>query len=431
MSDAPLLRSSPPVPLAFPSARASSPTAPEQIIVDLVSSSDGPENGVGNAPSELSSELSSDPRERVPVEPAEFSDLVEQVLSPLPFESNQFAQKAKERGEEQGESDNENEYDAPEGDSLKRKRGKDDKGKQRALSSAPASSEAVLASEISSDPSTAIPKASRLQVTGITSVDAIKNAVAIWEGRSQPPAAQQKNASIQHNNIRTLSDIDLAYPGQGSFTKKYGHCKYWMTREKKGGNIAETPKLIEGGTNNDAPRVVFNFPGITKGTKFYIYHVIAMEAALSGRNHHLSKIKLEAVSKQKNEVDALTVVHLCGHKWCLNADHYRIRAKRYNDQQVFCHFGLQSAADHRELKTIRDFYCKHSPNKCWTINYQGLFASDHQWEQGVPSRRMKKSLKKMSCLMSKTIRRYDQVDDVCGGGGAACKLARTRKVFTK
>jgi hypothetical protein len=51
---------------------------------------------------------------------------------------------------------------------------------------------------------------------------------------------------------------------------------------KDGSNIVETPKLVEGGTNKDAPRVTFNFPGVKSGTKFYIYHVLAMDAALRG-----------------------------------------------------------------------------------------------------------------------------------------------------
>ncbi len=383
MSDHPELRSSPPSLSGEASPETSSQAALEQtapIVVDLISSD------------------SSHPHEDVPlpdpnVQPAEFAQLVDDVLSshiePPPFESNQQAQLRQEGVAEAegslGESgeDVEGGYESPESGTLKRKRALD-KGKQRAEEDVAAVSTDIVTSAISSDPdpSTKVPAASRLQVFGITSGDAIKAALQVWAGLKQP-AMPSKNSTIQFNNIRSLTDADLAYPGQATIVKKYGHCKYWMTREKDGPRVVETPKLIEGGTNNDAPRVTFSFPGMKTGTKYYIYHVVALDAALSGRNPHLSKSKLEAVSKLKNEADALTVVHLCGHKWCLNSDHYRIRTKRYNDQQVFCHFGLQSAVDQREFKVMRDFYCKHLPNKCWTVNYSGDFASGHVWEEGA------------------------------------------------
>jgi len=382
MSDSPAIRSSPPpgpsnAPrflLSSEPSEARASLVPEQsvpIVVNLISSDDQGDPTPPDVP--------------LPVHPAEFSDLVDYILSPPPFQSNQQAQQALERAERGEEAvEDPEEYELTDPSALKRKRATE-KGKERAHESVPISSpELDPTSVISSDPDLAakVPKESRLQVIAITSSDAIKQAVAVWSGKRQP-SNQSKNATIQFNNIRTLLDTNLAYPGQDSIIKKYGHCKFWMNRERKGATIQETPKLIEGGTNNDAPRVSFTFPGVKAGTKFYTYHVVAIEAILSGTNKHLSMSKLEAVSKHKNEANALTVVHLCGHKWCLNADHYRIRTKKYNDQQVFCHFGLQSAVDHRELKTMRDFYCKHTPNKCWTINYGGDFASGHVWEEGV------------------------------------------------
>jgi hypothetical protein len=84
---------------------------------------------------------------------------------------------------------------------------------------------------------------------------------------------------------------------------------------------------------------------------------------------------LMAVSKSKTEVKAngekaLTIMHLCGNKWCLEASHYHVGTKAFNDNQVHCHFGLHSAATLEEYLQIQASYCKHEP-KCWALPYEG------------------------------------------------------------
>lgn len=229
--------------------------------------------------------------------------------------------------------------------------------------------EVFIDSQPSSDPSRTVAKAEQLLVTEIHKSDVLRLAQE-YRGDTLPLVVPKNTTIRQYACICQLTDADLLFPGQTAAVK-YGHCKYWVVREEKQpGSFTETPKLVEGGTNNDAPRVQPR--GMTK--KVYIYHLLAYDAALRG-DKHLTEAKLNAVSRSKKEDQALTIVHLCGHKWCLNTDHYRVRAKKYNDEQEYCHFGLQKAADPQKLDMIRYWYCGHRPIACWTINYREPFAT--------------------------------------------------------
>ena len=88
--------------------------------------------------------------------------------------------------------------------------------------------------------------------------------------------------------------------------------------------------------------------------------------------------RLRAVSQDKRDGSPVTIVHLCGHKWCMNENHLDIKSKRYNDEQYSCHRGLQSAKGQNEYLQVQNGYCKHA-EKCWTIAYQGQFEDVNPW----------------------------------------------------
>jgi Zinc-binding loop region of homing endonuclease len=82
---------------------------------------------------------------------------------------------------------------------------------------------------------------------------------------------------------------------------------------------------------------------------------------------------LLAISKTKTDVGAngtkaLTLMHLCGNKWCLEASHYFVGSKAFNNQ-VHCHFGLHSAEMLEEYLGVQSLYCKHKPKcgRCHTL----------------------------------------------------------------
>ena len=74
----------------------------------------------------------------------------------------------------------------------------------------------------------------------------------------------------------------------------------------------------------------------------------------------------------------MTILHLCGHKWCMNPEHLAVGTKRLNDEQTHCHRGLQSAGTGEELALVGGVYCKHSV-RCWSIVYGGAFRDFHPW----------------------------------------------------
>ncbi|KAL8827353.1 MAG: hypothetical protein Q9170_007049 [Blastenia crenularia] len=134
-------------------------------------------------------------------------------------------------------------------------------------------------------------------------------------------------------------------------------------RQKTSENRPALPRLIIPGT----------------GKKLYAYHILAAYAAYTDVNSNFTIPKLEAVSPDKIEDSALTIVHHCGHKWCVNIQHLDIKTKRYNDEQVGCHRGLQSATDQGEYETVHEIYCRH-PEKCWSIAYEGEYKDDISWQ---------------------------------------------------
>lgn len=85
---------------------------------------------------------------------------------------------------------------------------------------------------------------------------------------------------------------------------------------------------------------------------------------------------LLAISKSKAEIStnsakALTLMHLCRNKWCLEAAHYFVGTKVFNDNQVHCHFGLHSSETLEEYLAVQASFCKHKP-KCWALPYSGV-----------------------------------------------------------
>ncbi|SPQ96450.1 unnamed protein product (mitochondrion) [Plasmodiophora brassicae] len=128
-------------------------------------------------------------------------------------------------------------------------------------------------------------------------------------------------------------------------------------------------KLLEGGSNNDSPRITI------RGVKYYAYHIVARVACELYRRDPVvnlapafTQTDLAALKQVKGSDTDQTLMHLCGNKWCLNAQHYFVGTKRYNDTQTHCHFGLFNAASDNDYDMIVQHYCKHSP-KCFANVY--------------------------------------------------------------
>jgi hypothetical protein len=173
--------------------------------------------------------------------------------------------------------------------------------------------------------------------------------------------------------VRPLSDKDLLFQHQ---ELPGGHCWALYTRTRVNGWVRVALKLREGGFNNDAPRTQ-TLPGLP-GRKIYNYHIIAAVEAHDNPSPHLNLDLLHAVSKDKRDDGALTVMHLCGHKWCHNPAHLAVGTKEYNDEQTGCHRGIQSKGSRTDVDLVRDIYCNHSV-KCWSILYKGEFADAVSW----------------------------------------------------
>lgn len=178
------------------------------------------------------------------------------------------------------------------------------------------------------------------------------------------------NQNLFHK-FETLTDQQLKYGGQAA-VGAFGHCCYLTTRKRGQPPVV---KLTEAGQNNDSPRTEL-LDGITG--KIYIYHILARHKAELNPGGTLTMDRLRAVSQDKRDGSPVTIVHLCGHKWCMNENHLDIKSKRYNDEQYSCHRGLQSAGGSAEYLQVQKGYCKHA-EKCWTIVYQGQFADEHPW----------------------------------------------------
>ena len=181
-----------------------------------------------------------------------------------------------------------------------------------------------------------------------------------------------------------MTDGDLLFPGQ---SLPAGHCAVLVRRERKGGVVVEKPATREGGENNDSPRVT-GLEGLNAGnanakTKVYAYHIAAAQRAYTHPEPGLNEALLRSVAKEKTNsaTTTLTVMHLCGNKWCVEASHLVVGSKRYNDQQTSCHRGLQSATSLAEVEQVQDGYCRHTV-KCWTVVYRGDYneAGAHEWE---------------------------------------------------
>lgn len=185
--------------------------------------------------------------------------------------------------------------------------------------------------------------------------------------------------------VRKLNDRDLAFLGQHL---PLGHCLVLKRRTRKQGVVSESPALREGGENNDSPRVTglegLCVSGNSRKTKVYAYHIAAAQRAYTSPESGLTEDLLRSVAKDKTadpSTEPLTVMHLCGNKWCVEGAHLVVGRKRYNDEQTACHRGLQSAISSDEIAQIQASYCRHTI-KCWTVVYRGDYneGGSHQWE---------------------------------------------------
>jgi hypothetical protein len=172
--------------------------------------------------------------------------------------------------------------------------------------------------------------------------------------------------------VRKLEDVNLQFPQ----VELLEHCSALVTRTEKNGIVTESLKLTEGGKDNkDSPRVI-----LTKGgrTKTYVYHIVALVEAVRNSGPRLSLDLLRGVSQEKSEQNAQTILHLCGHHWCLSPGHLAVGSKKLNDEQTSCHRFLQSAKSLVEYQNFQQYSCKHVP-KCWTIVYGGEFRDVISW----------------------------------------------------
>jgi hypothetical protein len=173
--------------------------------------------------------------------------------------------------------------------------------------------------------------------------------------------------------VRPLSDEYLLFPDQ---QLPGGHCWALYTRTRIDGEVREALKLREGGGNNDAPKTQ-TLHGLV-GRKVYNYHIVAAVEAFDNPSQHLNLDLLRAVSKDKRDEGALTIMHLCGHKWCHNPKHLAVGTKEYNDEQTGCHRGIQSKSSRADMDLVREVYCSHSV-KCWSILYKEEFSDIVSW----------------------------------------------------
>ena len=115
------------------------------------------------------------------------------------------------------------------------------------------------------------------------------------------------------------------------------------------------------------------------GRKVYIYHIIAANRARTAPSPQLNLALLETVSQSKPQGQTpMTILHLCGHKWCMYAFHYAIGTKRLNDEQTSCHRGLQSAQTRESYDLVERAYCQHTP-RCWTVVYKAPYQDEICW----------------------------------------------------
>ena len=116
-------------------------------------------------------------------------------------------------------------------------------------------------------------------------------------------------------------------------------------------------------------------PGIAE--KVYAYHIMLAHKAYSRPDPRVDSARLALLSQDKRDPCPLTILHLCGHRWCQNPDHLTIGTKRWNDEQTSCHRMLQSATSTEEYEAARRV-CRHG-DRCWTVVYGGEFADRHAW----------------------------------------------------
>lgn len=112
--------------------------------------------------------------------------------------------------------------------------------------------------------------------------------------------------------------------------------------------------------------------------KIHNYHVLAAYKANIDPLETLNLDLLRAVSTDKKEEKAWTVLHLCGHKWCHSPDHLAMGPKVFNDEQTWCHRMLQSVETEEEYNSVRRFACKHRL-RCWTVVYRGGWKDNWLW----------------------------------------------------
>lgn len=211
----------------------------------------------------------------------------------------------------------------------------------------------------------------------------LSKAVKDWLSGSAPGTG--KNSALPGR-------LDVVSEGHLKFSvpdlETLGLCWSYSTRTQspKSSAIEVEVKLLEGGGNHDSPRWQHD------KKKHYIYHIMALYAAQCSEAAVMTEAigakgsktlslpidlkysvdDLARVSASKSKKGVLTILHLCGNKWCCFPGHYFVGSKIYNDEQTACHKGLHNALSLEEYLQIQACYCKHEP-KCWALPYAGIY----------------------------------------------------------
>lgn len=111
----------------------------------------------------------------------------------------------------------------------------------------------------------------------------------------------------------------------------------------------------------------------TKNTKVELHHVAFYVAMI--KNHNSFKNGFEGADaelekvyqmfltiqrRQMKKQDSLMIIHRCGNHWCGNWRHLSVCTKKINDEQVHCHYFIQSRRTAEEALAFIDQYCNHT-----------------------------------------------------------------------
>lgn len=106
-----------------------------------------------------------------------------------------------------------------------------------------------------------------------------------------------------------------------------------------------------------------------KGSDGYIHHVAVLANSVSNAPIHTLSV-IQRVSQKKNELNALSISHLCGNGGCCRPGHLLIERKTINEERTACHTFLRRCETKSDAACICRL-CPHTP-KCFVNVYKGI-----------------------------------------------------------